>query len=718
MNTRYFNDSPIETPTDDQYGITPFARSLAKSIVGIKNPVGTTIALNGPWGSGKSSAVNLIRGELEKLEDEMLVISDFKCWWYRGEEALALAFLQNLHALLRDKLKDKVKDLVPKLGRGLLQAGPVIGAAVALTSVGAFAPFTTASAKFAKRFFGDGDTLESTFHKLAKVLDEENRRFLIIIDDIDRLSPDEAMAVFRLVKSVGRLPNVMYLLVFDRELADQAVANRYPSEGPHFLEKIIQASFELPLPLRTDLNRAILSAIETTCGSPDEAQIQHTLNMFHDVVAPYLTTPRHVVRFQNAISVTWPAIAGEVRLADFIALETLRLYEPSTFQAIRSNKLNLCGLSDPYGRRRSAEDERFAPYLKLVAHERQDTIRIALQRLFPRMENTGYAHEFHAQWDAERRVCIEAHFDTYFRMSLSDETLSMEAINELIDYADNRSFIQTAFRNAATELRRMGTSMVPVLLDELNTHARRVKRENVEPLMSALFEIHDDIDLEIDRERGMMAYRNTTLRYHWLIRRLTLDRFALNERTDLYISANENSSLGWLVDFAASARDDYREREDGPRREEDCLIREDAVATVVDRALSAIRTAAADGSLLHHKDLFYILYRWRDFMGNDPTEILAWTRPLLNDDEALLIFARKLTGESWSMGMGFSELGDRVARRQIEVRIDEDTDILDVPRFRAELERLHASGQLDQPSQSTVDEFLLAWDRRREGSDN
>ena len=717
MSTRYFNDSPIETPADDQYGITPFAQSLAKSILGIKDPVGTAIALNGAWGSGKSSALNLIRGELEKSEDEELVISDFKCWWYRGEEALALAFLQNLHALLSETLRDKVKDLVPNLGRGLLQAGPVIGAAVALTPAGALAPFATASANFAKRYFNNGDTLEKTFSKLAKVLEEEDRRFLIVIDDIDRLSPDEALAIFRMVKSVGHLPNVMYLLVFDRALADQVVAERYPSEGPHFLEKIIQAGFELPLPLRTDLNRAILSAIETTCGSPDEVQVQRILNLFYDVVAPYLTTPRHVARFKNAISVTWPAIAGEVSLADFIALETLRLYEPSVFQTIRSNKANLCGLRDRYGGGNQLDDERFGPYLNSVDDDYQDTIRTALQRLFPRMENMGYADGFRAQWDADRRVCVEAHFDTYFRMSLSDETLSMETINQLIDRADDRDFIQTTFREAANERRRMGTSMVPVLLDELNAHAHSVEREKVESLMISLFEIHDEIDLEIDQDRGMMSFGETTLRYHWLIRRLTDDRFTLDERSDVYVSAIENASLGWLVDFTVSARDDYHERENGPQREENCLVREDAVVPLVERALAAIRNAAADGSLLHHTDLFYILYTWRDFMGNDPAEVRAWTDPLLNDDNALVIFARELTGESWSQGMGLAGLGDRVAQRHVQARINEDTDILDVDRFRAELERLQASGQLDEPSQKTVDDFLAAWGRRRDGRD-
>ena len=108
--------------------------------------------------------------------------------------------------------------------------------------------------KFLSTFFPKGETVEKTFRKLAKVLEDQGRRCLVIIDDIDRLSPDEALGVFRLVKSVGRLPNVMYLLVFERELAEKMIQERYPSEGPQFLEKIIQAGFELPAPLQTDLN--------------------------------------------------------------------------------------------------------------------------------------------------------------------------------------------------------------------------------------------------------------------------------------------------------------------------------------------------------------------------------------------------------------------------------------------------------------------------------
>ncbi|MFC3322896.1 KAP family P-loop NTPase fold protein [Mesorhizobium cantuariense] len=402
--TSYFNDSPIETAEDDRYGMAGFATSIARSILRINKPIGTTIALNGPWGSGKSSAVNLIRSSLRDEKNDGLVVTDFKCWWYRGEEALALAFLQNLNGVLRASLGDRVKDLIPRLTQRLLQAGPVIGTAVSLASGNAWATLIPGASKFASIFFPDGETVEKTFRKLAEVLEKQDRRFLVVIDDIDRLNPDEAIAIFRLVKSIGRLPNVMYLLVFDRELAEKAVQERYPSEGPHFLEKIVQAGFELPVPLPTDLNNAILASITDVCGDPDESQVVRIMNIFYDVVAPYMTTPRHVARFHNAISVTWPSIAGEVNLADFIALETLRLYEPGLFIVIRANKSDICGVRD-FGARNYDKYKRFDPLLDDVPESRRELAKDALQRLFPKLEEMGYGSEWIAEWDAERRVC-------------------------------------------------------------------------------------------------------------------------------------------------------------------------------------------------------------------------------------------------------------------------------------------------------------------------
>lgn len=714
--SNYFNDSPIERREEDLYGVTSFSEALAKSILNIKDPIGTTIALNGAWGSGKSSTVNLIRAELSEAKDSHLIVTEFKCWWYRGEEALALAFLQQLNSVLGEQFGDKTRKLVRKLGRGILQAGPVIGPAIALTPVGWLSGLVGGLFDVAKRLFPDEEPLETVFRELSKVLEAENRRFLVIIDDMDRLSSEEALAIFRLIKSVGRLPNVMYLVVFDRQLAEQAINEKYPSEGPHFLEKIIQAGFELPMPVSTDLNNAVLASIDEICGTPSEDQIVRFMNVFYDVVAPYITSPRHVSRFQNAISVTWPAIAGEVNLADFVALEILRLYEPTLFSAIKGNKSLVCGTKTENN---NNNDDRFSIFLNGIEEGRQDVAKTALQRLFPRLESIGYGGEWISEWSSERRVCVEAHFDTYFRLNLSDEVLSGKAIDELIEKSGDSDYIKKVFMDAANARRRTGQSMVPVYFDELTTHGKRVDKDKVRPLLSALFEIHDAIDLKIDADSGFMAMANTTLRYHWLIRKLTRNKFSIEERTDMYLKATEAASLGWLINFVSSARGDYQVREDRqPTAEEDCLVSENVLPELTKRALNAIRTSSADGSLLVHKDLLYILYRWIDFMGGDPTEARAWTDSLLDDRKALLILVKVMTGASWSMGMGgFGSLGDRVSKRTVRAQISDDSPVIDARKFRAAIEKIANDKNSSDDEIASIQTLLSAWDHRARGED-
>lgn len=471
--SQYFNDSPIERREDDRYGVHAFADALATSLLRIAKPVGTTIAVTGPWGSGKSSAVNLIRAELLDRKDDTLSVFDFKCWWYRGEEAIALAFLQELNLALKSSLGDKVKGLVPEMGRHVLQAGPVLGSAVALATTGGWGALVTGSASFAKRFFPEKPSLEKTFRKLSKTLAAQNKRVLIIIDDIDRLAPDEALGVFRLVKSIGRLPNVMYLLVFDRVLAEAAVTQRFPSEGPHFLEKIIQASFELPSPTPSDLHNALLAAFQEQCGTPEEEHQVRFMNLFYDVVVPYLTTPRHVTRLINAITVTWPPVANNISHADYLALETLRLYEPSLYTAVRQHRDVVTSTS----RGGSRDKTRFDPFLAGVPEDRHERLMIVLQRLFPALEEVTYSG-FRESWESERRVCLAKHFDTYFKMSLSDDTLSGKEIRELLERAGDRKFMQDRLLRAATQIRRDGKSMVPVVLDEMTSQGRQVAKEN------------------------------------------------------------------------------------------------------------------------------------------------------------------------------------------------------------------------------------------------
>lgn len=250
-----YGDLPISKPEQDMFGIDGFVQSLARSVRNMRSPNGVFIALNGPWGSGKSSAINLLKHHLSDATTagDMGVV-DFNPWWFRGEEALVLAFFRELYAVTKPSLGDKAKKLLPKLGARMLNAGGAV--APIADAAGAAGAGTIASGVMGwlGGMIEDGESVEKLHKELSAALAEQSKRFVVLIDDIDRLAPDEALVMFRMVKSVGRLPNVIYVLSFDRELAERVVAERFPSEGPHYLEKIVQVAFELPAPLETDIH--------------------------------------------------------------------------------------------------------------------------------------------------------------------------------------------------------------------------------------------------------------------------------------------------------------------------------------------------------------------------------------------------------------------------------------------------------------------------------
>src|SRR5262249_91599 len=159
----------------------------------------------------------------------------------------------------------------------------------------------------------DEEDIATQHQKIAELLEKADRRFLVVVDDIDRLAPEEAVQVFKLVKSVGQLPNVLYILVFDRELAEKVITEKYPSEGPHYLEKIIQAAFEVPEVSAEDLREALLAEMNATCTTKDgEDPVRVGL------VTPLLKSPRDLKRLIGMLQLTWPAVSEEVDRADFI----------------------------------------------------------------------------------------------------------------------------------------------------------------------------------------------------------------------------------------------------------------------------------------------------------------------------------------------------------------------------------------------------------------
>jgi predicted KAP-like P-loop ATPase len=115
-------DRPITKGEQDRLGYAPFARAIAKSIVGRAPADSIVLAIHGPWGSGKTSAVNLIVeaiGELQKDTEEQrtTAVVRFNPWWFSEQLNLTRTFFAELSAALEQKMTSRVTEGLRKIGR-------------------------------------------------------------------------------------------------------------------------------------------------------------------------------------------------------------------------------------------------------------------------------------------------------------------------------------------------------------------------------------------------------------------------------------------------------------------------------------------------------------------------------------------------------------------------------------------------------------------------
>ena len=89
---------------------------------------------------------------------------------------------------------------------------------------------------------------------------------MILIDDIDRLQPPEALSVFKLVALTARLRNTVFLLSFDQIVIDKMLKDTARVDSS-FLEKVIQKPLQLPPAEQRDIDRFLLFSDSNGTGA-------------------------------------------------------------------------------------------------------------------------------------------------------------------------------------------------------------------------------------------------------------------------------------------------------------------------------------------------------------------------------------------------------------------------------------------------------------------
>ena len=248
-----------EGKQQDSLDLNKYTKALLNFIETTNTPM--TIGIQGEWGSGKTSLLNQIfigLNERDKNNDQ----AKYKQIWINAwehsllcspEECLIKIINEIISELVSaDQQKTKAEKLangISKLARGAAR----IGGAVALG---------TAGKDIADDIF---DGHENSIKQLRKELEKLTKeikglgtnpynRFIIYVDDLDRIDPPDAVKILELLKNIFNIPDCIFLLAIDYQVVVKGLEAKFGKQTPEnerefksFFDKIIQLAFKMPL---------------------------------------------------------------------------------------------------------------------------------------------------------------------------------------------------------------------------------------------------------------------------------------------------------------------------------------------------------------------------------------------------------------------------------------------------------------------------------------
>lgn len=97
------NDSPITNMEEDRYGFRILAEKLARSIISMDRNISTVIGIEGKWGSGKTSLLNLLLKEMVPLAPAKTHVLKIAPWLSSSGKCTVESLLTPVAAILDEE---------------------------------------------------------------------------------------------------------------------------------------------------------------------------------------------------------------------------------------------------------------------------------------------------------------------------------------------------------------------------------------------------------------------------------------------------------------------------------------------------------------------------------------------------------------------------------------------------------------------------------------
>ena len=437
----------------DKLSRTGFAESAAAALQKVPSSSGLVISIEGAWGSGKTSTLAMVEAILNQPDPaHQPLIVHFNPWLVGEKDALLRHFLSRIAGAInlgdhsRDgkkvakeiKAYSKAFDLV-KLIPGAEPWTSLIKSVfdAAGDATGAVAEYKTPD-------------IEAYKQKVEEALRKFPRPIVVFIDDIDRLFPSEVFEMVRIIKAVGELPHVGYVLAWDPAYVSSALEKLGVPYADSYLDKVVQVRMPLPT-LSLSARRKLIN--EALDALPQDARIprfkdhdQRLSGLYYSGLRELLDQPRDMARVFNAVRMIEPPLRGEIVFADILGFAALSVKAPSVFELLRRDPRLFVGrlVDDQSPLEKSADVIKDGTPTRKHAYDASSSPR-SVQRvvhyLFPSVAEAEDAYALGKASYVNGTIAHPARLAIALQLSVTSGDVSLEAAKRYLQQPGHRQKI-------------------------------------------------------------------------------------------------------------------------------------------------------------------------------------------------------------------------------------------------------------------------------------
>lgn len=484
---KIYTDKPIVGCNQDILGRNKLAECVANAILSYSScPTDTdesfVIGIQGKWGSGKTSLMQMVEEKLSGHGDS-LVIVNMNSWLLTNEKQMMREFFKSFLDIINDaekSLNSSVQHMVLSCKMKMKTYFDAILESTSL-SISPALEGIRPSISFSLKNFMNTKSMYIQKNDVSEIMKKNDKYIVFFIDDIDRLNEDEIATLFKLVKNIADFPKVIYVLAYDVDIVTSALNKIHLDKGDGYIEKVIQYTINVPF-IRKDVLADyfmsefanIISDIDGIC---DKEKVLSKLtfdSIFHEIfdgVFEYIDTIRNCKRILNCFAFEYGALHDNVYYADLLALLVLRLYENDIYKYIYNHPCELFIKSALF----MDKDEQIAQtalsaMLSGVPPQKKESVKNMLFALFPSlaykirkytssMENGNSIYFKH-------RLCCDDYFYVYFQTVLFDDDIDNAILKQILENKDRARlldlFVKMGNKGAFSKLCRAVSALIDI----------------------------------------------------------------------------------------------------------------------------------------------------------------------------------------------------------------------------------------------------------------